>query len=595
MLKKALLSASALVTLTGTALAADTLSFAPIEAPADDAAKRAVVASDSVTIDGKTYDIGYHVLARSGDEIGDGVFGALTMKDGTVITDADGKPVVSDDNDFTSLLPVGDKLYMVNHFEARPGAMYVSEVSQDASTGELTLVSTKPVDFSKWDGLWVPCAGSVTPWGTHLGSEEYPPNAREVADAESLDDIDDYFEPMVRYFGVDDATMSFDDFKAAFKPYAYGYATEVTVDEKGDATPFKHFAMGRAAFELAYVMPDQKTVYYTDDGTNVGLFMFVADEAGNLNAGNLYAAKWHQTSAENGGAATLSWVPLGHAAHEDIAKAIDSGVGFYDIFDAAEGAEDGTCPAGFTGIHTEPGFECLTVKDGMETVASRLETRRYAAMMGATTEFRKEEGLTFDPTTSTLYVAISETGRSMEDFGKKGKESDAYDLGGPNDIRLPYNACGTVYKLAVAADAEIGSDFVAQDMVALISGTPTDYPEGSPWAGENKCDIDGIASPDNLTVLPGYNTLIIGEDTGSGHQNDAVWSYNLTSGELTRILTTPYGSETTSPYWHHVGDFTYLTAVIQHPYGESDQDKLENPADAAAYTGYVGPFPSLKK
>lgn len=29
----------------------------------------------------------------------------------------------------------------------------------------------QPVDFSKWGGLWLPCAGSLTPWGTHLGSE----------------------------------------------------------------------------------------------------------------------------------------------------------------------------------------------------------------------------------------------------------------------------------------------------------------------------------------------------------------------------------------------------------------------------------------
>ena len=26
--------------------------------------------------------------------------------------------------------------------------------------------------------MWTPCAGSVTPWQTHLGSEEYPPDAK---------------------------------------------------------------------------------------------------------------------------------------------------------------------------------------------------------------------------------------------------------------------------------------------------------------------------------------------------------------------------------------------------------------------------------
>jgi uncharacterized protein len=43
------------------------------------------------------------------------------------------------------------------------------------------------VDWSEWGGLWLPCAGSVTPWGTHLGSEEYEPDARFNQEATSLD------------------------------------------------------------------------------------------------------------------------------------------------------------------------------------------------------------------------------------------------------------------------------------------------------------------------------------------------------------------------------------------------------------------------
>jgi uncharacterized protein len=33
---------------------------------------------------------------------------------------------------------------------------------------------------------------------------------------------------------------------------------------------------------------------------------------------------------------------------------------------------------------------------------------------------------------------------------------------------------------------------------------------------------------------------------------------------------------------------------VQHPYGESDSDKLVDPADARAYVGYLGPFPAVK-
>lgn len=58
-----------------------------------------------------------------------------------------------------------------------PAVMDHIKISQDKATGKLTVTSIGSVDWSAWDGLWVPCAGSVTPWGTHLGSEEGEPDA----------------------------------------------------------------------------------------------------------------------------------------------------------------------------------------------------------------------------------------------------------------------------------------------------------------------------------------------------------------------------------------------------------------------------------
>ncbi|MCB1486125.1 MAG: DUF839 domain-containing protein, partial [Bauldia sp.] len=471
---------------------------------------------------------------------------------------------------------------------SRPGAMYLSELKADEE-GKLTIVSTKPIDFSAVGGLWVPCAGSVTPWGTHLGSEEYPPDARAIEAATAMDQIDDYYKPMIRYAGFDPETVTIEDFKAAFNPYRFGYPTEIAVKEDGSYTVAKHRAMGRLAVELAKMMPDQKTAYISDDGTNVGMFMFVADKAGDLSAGTLYAAKWNQTSADDAGAADLTWVNLGHADDASVTEGIARGVTFTDLFETAEMGEDGSCPAGFLSSNAEGRIECLKVKPGMEMLASRLETRRYASMLGATTEFRKEEGITLDPATNSLFVAMSEVQNGMEDMAKDGK----YDKGGRNDIRVAANPCGAVYKIGLEPDSTIGSNFVGKALTTLVSGKPTTYDEGSPYAG-NTCDIDGIANPDNLTFMDGYGTLIIGEDTGSGHQNDAIWAYNIADGGLTRIFSTPYGSETTSPYFYsNVGGHGYLIAVVQHPYGESDEDKLADPADARAYIGYIGPFPAL--
>ncbi|MCB1424130.1 MAG: DUF839 domain-containing protein, partial [Nitratireductor sp.] len=465
------------------AMAGD-ISFSPVPFAADDAAKRQVTASSSVTIDGKDHAIGYHVLARSGDKIGEGTFALLTDRNGNAVKSEDGSEHISVDADFTSLLPVGGKLYSITHFESRPGAMYISELNQDAE-GNLKPVSTKPVDFSSFGGLWVPCAGSVTPWTTHLGSEEYPADARSIEMATALDQIDDYDYPMVRYEGVNPATMSLDEFRNAYKPYRYGYPTEVVVSEDGSATAHKHFAMGRVAVELASVMPDGKTAYISDDGTNVGLFRFVADNAQDLSAGALYAAKWVQTSDAGAGAAKLEWVDLGHADNAAVQKLIEDGIKFSDIFETADMADDGSCGEGFMASNAEGRAECLKVKPGMEIAASRLETRRYASMMGATTEFRKMEGITYNPENNSIYLAMSEVAKAMAG-GSKG------DKGGRDDIRLSENLCGAVYELPL--DAE----YTAMSMTSIIEGKPVTYPEGSVYAG-NTCNINGIANPDNIT------------------------------------------------------------------------------------------------
>ncbi len=576
----------------------DTLSFEPVAVPVTDAEKREVNASPTVEINGKTHPIGFHTLMRSGDNINGTTFGLILDENGTPVMERDGSLFISSDNDFSSLLPRGRKIYNITHFESRPGGMYLTELNQDTTTGMMTPVSTRSIDFSDWGGIWVPCAGSVTPWGNHLGSEEYPPDARVHEEAGSMDDIEDYDKPMLRYFGISDPfadSVTVDDFRAVFNAYRYGYPVEIAVDEAGGTTVNKRYACGRVAVELAYVMPDSRTVYISDDGTNVGLFMFVADTAGDLSAGNLFAAQWNQIDTANGGFANIVWIPLGHATQAEIQTAIDSGLQFSDIFETAEPNEDGTCPAGFVSVNTEDsGHECLRVKPGMEKIASRLETRRYAAMLGATTEFRKEEGITYDPDNQILYVAMSEVARGMEDSMKNGAENDKYDKGGPNHVALPYNLCGCVYGMDVGPDSDIGSDYVAINMFGVVCGTMTEYPDDSPYAN-NSCDVEGIANPDNLTFIDGYKTLIIGEDTGSGHQNDAIWSFNTETEELTRIETTPYGSETTSPYYYPaINGWAYIMSVVQHPYGESDRDKLADASEAAAYVGFIGPMPAME-
>ena len=434
----------------------------------------------------------------------------------------------------------------------------------------------------------------MTPWGNHLGSEEYPPNAKQWRDGA----VDAYNAEMVRYFpaarGAADADLPALTLEH-MNPYDYGFTTEVEVKNFNDASVTKHYSMGRVAIELSYVMPNMKTVYTSDDGSRVGLFRYEADKAGDLSAGTLYAARWVQTSpiygadvrvateSRDGGSANIEWIELGHATDKEIRDIIDSGVTFKEIFDELP---VGSCDiaGGYKVIsNRDSSSECLKLRSGKEKTAAFLETSRYAAIKGATIEFEKMEGITLDPDTNTMYLAMSRVIGNMTD--------------GAGDIMVPYNYCGTVYGL------DLDDDYVATNMYGVVAGLPRTfsrgapvddkYPADGPYAA-NQCDLNGISEPDNVTFVPGYKTLIIGEDTGL-HQNDMIWAYNVESKELTRAQTTPYGSETTSPYFYpDINGFSYVMSVIQHPFGESDEDALKVEEESRGYTGYLGPFPGVK-
>ena len=601
----------------GPAGRAKTLSFTPVNAARTVEEKKAVYASPKAMVNGQEVTVGYQTVLRSGQAVGSHVFGRMIQKNGTPVKNADGSDFISPSNDFSALLPVSGRLYELTQFETTPASMYLTELRQDAQ-GHLTPLSTTPIDFSGVEGYWIPCAGSVSPWGTNLSSEEYPGDARVYESATAVSGLPADDRSMLRYWGLDPATATIEQAKAVYSPYRYGYVVEVAVDGSGKPSVKKHYAAGRRALELTYVMPDQRTAYLSDDGVNDGFYMFVAKRAGDLSEGQLYAARWFQTSipGQPAGRADIYWLPLGPSTTDAEVKAIiDSGIHFSDIFETEAQASDGTCPSvssGYRAINTETGRECLRLKPGQEVAASRLESRRYAAYVGGTTEFRKTEGMTYNPVSHRLYVSFSELNNGMT------SDPTNRDLGGPNHVQLARNDCGAVYEMVVSPNAQLGSDYVVESAAALVEGfsltSPISipYPSSSPWydadftiydsttgthkaAVANQCSVNGIANPDNLSFINGYDTLLIGEDTITGHQNDMVWAYNVSTRELTRILSAPYGSETTGVYFYpNINGFAYIKAQVQHPYGESDGNRPW--ADVSAkqsYTGYIGPFPAM--
>ena len=579
------------------------MNFKELSAPVTDTEKMAIRASSEVTYaNGQTDAISYMKIFSAGQSDNGETFGVVKDYQGEIITGEDGAPYICDGAngdvrgsglDHTSILQKDGRLFMVSQFECGVGAMYGFELEQ-ASDGTLAAKENTLQYISQAEnfGGWVHCAGMTTPWNSHLGSEEYEPDARRAMQtdpATKLDSGDSYLDEVTKYYWKDEnnANAEYDN-----NPYFYGYIPEVSVNASSATASFthaKHYSMGRAAWELAYVMSDEKTAYLSDDGTNVGFYMYVADNTQDLSAGTLYAAKWIQISAANSGAADLMWIKLGHGTDAELKAYIDTKPTFSDIFSTVEPVE-GTCATGFTFVDTAEGEECLKVKSGQEKYAAFLETRRYAAMLGATTEFRKEEGLTFDPDHNRLFVAMSEVAKGMTD--------------GKGDIDVSGESCGAVYALDVLDDSEtaydssstkINSTYVVKNMYAEVVGASTSYPAGSPYEAYT-CSVNSIASPDNVTYMAGKNTLVIGEDTSS-HPNDFLWAYDVVTKEMTRIASVPYGSETTSPFWHEINGKGYLTLTTQHPFGEVGSTQPDYPLvdiaageDKASSIGVVGPF-----
>jgi hypothetical protein len=600
-----------------------TLKFQELSAPLTSSEKMSIRTSKSVEYEnGNSDTIDFTKLISASDVNNAETFGLLKDYTDTAITYEDGSPFICDGAngnaigsglDHSSIVQKNGRIFMVSQFECEVGAMYGMELNQDSATGKLSVKANTLKYISQKDGFggWVHCAGITTPWESHLGSEEYEPNARTIEDTLNTTTMltdDANFNEVTKYYWKDENNANT---TANNNPYYYGYIPEVKVDATATTPVYsytKHFSMGRAAWELAYVMPDNKTVYMSDDGENVGFFMYIADSAQDLSAGTLYAAKWQQTSAVNtdGGAADLEWIKLGHSSDATIKALVATEPKFSDIFDVEDVDSNNACPtAGFTSVNTATGVECLKVKAGQEMAAAFLETRRYAAILGATTEFRKEEGITFDPDHGKLYVAMSKIERGMENNKKSGSDNTKYDKGGNNDIKLSYNPCGAVYELDVIGASEVAKDsngvvipsaYVVKNMHAEVIGIPASYAPGSDYEAYS-CSVNGISEPDNITYLAGKNTLIIGEDTGY-HPNDFVWSYDVVSKKLTRIISTPYGSETTSPFWYKdINGYGYLSLVTQHPFGEvssSDVDfALEGNATATqkqSSVGVMGPF-----
>jgi len=568
-------------------------------------AKAVVTYDDGST---KDFPLSYHTLFGVNDKVGGNTHPAGQAYDHQMqpLMDPYGQPVVLETPDANSLLNVDGNLFLVNHLEydwllsdgneaytaadwysRMPTGMLLTGLNQ-ANDGTLSVKSQRPIDFSSVNGTWINCFGSQTPWNTHLGSEE---------------DYDLQNNPLTGGYagttaGIKAMTELYWKNTKTANPYHYGWIPEVTVKKDGTTTVVKHYAMGRGTWEQSKVMGDSKTALMGDDGTNVMLAMFVADTAKDLSAGTLYAAKWNQTSGTGAGAADLTWFKLGHATDAEIKAIIDAGTTFTDIWDAVAPVS-GACADGYMRIRAgSTADECLKLKPGMEKAAAFLESRRYAAYLGATTEWNKMEGIAFNAKDNKAYIAMS--------YIDKGMKADA---NGPVDhIQVAKLNAGGTYTMEMAGGQKtvngaetINSAHVPVKMYVEAGLLGEDIAKD---ALGNTANPNKIANTDNVFFSDKMRTLFVGEDSGT-HVNNYVWAYNVDTKKLTRIMSAVSGAENTGLQVVDdvKGKGAYIMGNTQH-WG----DLLGTlPADMKAQLkakigngvnqggiGYIGGLPSIK-
>lgn len=454
----------------------------------------------------------YVTFARAGEAIGNGqVFGGVYDASGALM-------YVSNAPDFNGFVPTGaNSAYLYTGWEGagRDGASAVSKLPLTRVDGKWQADPSagRMLDLSPLQGAMVLCSGTVTPWGTPLLAEEYFfYNTTTWNHPDNYDDDEkpgfaggndiNYIKPknMMQYLG-----------KMA-NPYRYGYLIEIeNAASPDDEKLVRQYATGRLSHETAGIMPDARTIYMTDDdsaayndkkyNTASGgvLFKFVADVAGDLSSGTLYAAKMTQdpTADPHKAGFDVTWVELGHANNAEI----EGWISEYDGIEVADYVD------GQSNYISDDQIRAHAAGTAPDARAAFLESRRTAAAMGATNEWDKLEGITTHG--NNVYLSASALSFTMDkSWGHVDWSTGVKDEANAGAIALNAEGCGGTYV------ARTGSDYNITRLEPLVVGM-TD--------AEGRCDADRPANPDNILAM-NNGTLLIGEDAGKKrHDLDMLW------------------------------------------------------------------------
>ncbi|MFB6090987.1 MAG: alkaline phosphatase PhoX [Halobellus sp.] len=462
--------------------------------------------------------------------------------------------------------------YLFTNFEQTPGTLTRMPIEVDDDGGiEADLENTTNLAnteaLRELGGTKINCYGDLSPWGTPLSAEEeyaHPRVSLTATVSEMLEKggvgrrgaaafwnrpdpsaiqgkVGEYYdsgwyvqgffalagnELLAYYLGAEPVDQEGETNTsrpiAGRYPnrYDYGYIVDFRdpdAEDPADIEPVKYYVMGRAAWEAPDVQRDQRTAYLTSDGSNKGLYKFVADRPIPSYrdpmdvAGTLYAPRvTNKAAAQNRPPGEvdleIEWLELGHATNREVKEWIDeyehvTQVDYLethaetdwrdDLQAAIEEADREVVENGNRDYITDE--EIVEWADQYERrgpgeVDERLrrvpflETRAAAKEIGATIEFRKAEGIDSVENATPgdyVYIGLSEVNDGFAD--DEGK------------IRTQRVDGGMVYR------AELEPDYNVSTLEPVIVGP--DATDRAEVADDALLNVDNVWVMDDGRVI----------------------------------------------------------------------------------------------
>ncbi|TAH25508.1 MAG: DUF839 domain-containing protein [Cytophagales bacterium] len=218
----------------------------------------------------------------------------ILFQEGDAVSTNDGKVApAKGHHDYNCFIP--------NEDNPNKGTLFVSHECNDSSTilgdgGGATLITLSKSDrqwnvvlkenigFSNVGGTYNNCSGVLTSNNKILSAEEFPPNSNKnlFKKGKGFRDTSDFLQ----------------------HPRWQNMGWMVEVDVKTKKATQKLFSLGRYSHEGAIIMPDNKTMFLTDDHSPSVFFKFIADSPNEFDKGQLYAYR-QETDRTSG-----KWIPL---------------------------------------------------------------------------------------------------------------------------------------------------------------------------------------------------------------------------------------------------------------------------------------------